>query len=320
MWTDGVGGTPIKEKAVSGLDEDVVTMSIEAARDTMARAQIDPREIRAVWVGSESHPYAVKPTSTVVAEAIGAVPNTQAADWEFACKAGTEAMQAAMGFVGSGMAKYALSIGMDTAQGRPGDALEYTAAAGGASIMIGPAKEALAVINGSYSFVTDTPDFWRRAHANYPSHGDRFTGEPAYFRHVMGAAEAIMEALGTTAADYDWAVFHQPNAKFPQRVAKILGFTAEQIAPGLLSPRIGNTYSGSAMIGLTGILDVAEPGDRILMVSYGSGAGSDAFDIRTTERLPEVRNLAPSTEDYIARRIEIDYATYTRFRDKLKMS
>jgi hydroxymethylglutaryl-CoA synthase len=56
------------------------------------------------------------------------------------------------------------------------------------------------------------------------------------------------------------------------------------------------------------------------MVSYGSGAGSDAFDMRTTERLPEVRGLAPSTEDYIARRTEIDYATYTRFRDKLKMS
>ncbi len=320
MWTGGEGGTPIKEKAVSGLDEDVVTMSIEAARDTMARARIDPREIRAVWVGSESHPYAVKPTSTIVAEAIGAVPNTMAGDWEFACKAGTEAMQAAMGFVGSGMAKYALSIGMDTAQGRPGDALEYTAAAGGASILIGPADESLAVISGSYSFVTDTPDFWRRAHANYPSHGDRFTGEPAYFRHVMGSAEALMEALGTTAADYQWAVFHQPNAKFPQRVAKMLGFSAEQIAPGLLSPRIGNTYSGSAMIGLTGILDVAEPGDRILMVSYGSGAGSDAFDLRTTERLIEVRNLAPSTEDYIARRTEIDYATYTRFRDKLKMS
>jgi hydroxymethylglutaryl-CoA synthase len=320
MWTDGVGGTPIIEKAVNGLDEDVITMSIEAARDTMKRAQINPREIRAVWVGSESHPYAVKPSSTIVAEAIGAVPNTQAADWEFACKAGTEAMQAAMGFVGSGMAKYALSIGMDTAQGRPGDALEYTAAAGGASVLIGPGEEAVAIIEGSYSFVTDTPDFWRRAHANYPSHGDRFTGEPAYFKHVMGAAEALMEALGRIPADYDWAVFHQPNAKFPQRVGKMLGFTAAQIAPGLLSPRIGNTYSGSTMIGLTAILDIAEPGDRILMVSYGSGAGSDAFDIITTDRLPEVRDLAPMTEDYIARRTEIDYATYSRFRDKLKLS
>jgi hydroxymethylglutaryl-CoA synthase len=295
-------------------------MSIEAARNAMARAQIDPRDIRAVWVGSESHPYAVKPTSTIVAESIGAVPNTQAADWEFACKAGTEAMQAAIGFVGSGMARYALSIGMDTAQGRPGDALEYTAAAGGAAILIGPSEEAIAIIEGSYSFVTDTPDFWRRAHSNYPSHGDRFTGEPAYFKHIMGAAEAIMAALGVTAADYDYAVFHQPNAKFPQRVAKMLGFSPEQIAPGLLSPRIGNTYAGSAVIGLTATLDVAKPGDHILVVSYGSGAGSDAFSLRVTERIDQVRDMALTTEAYINRRTEIDYATYTRYRDKLKMS
>ena len=93
-----------------------------------------------MWVGSESHPYAVKPTSTIVAEAIGAVPNTQAADWQFACKAGTEAMQAAIGFVGSGMAHYALAIGMDTAQGRPGDALEYTAGAGGAAFLRRPGR------------------------------------------------------------------------------------------------------------------------------------------------------------------------------------
>ncbi|MDX1689178.1 MAG: hydroxymethylglutaryl-CoA synthase [Candidatus Promineifilaceae bacterium] len=320
MWKGGKGGVPVTEKSVPGLDEDVATMSIEAARNAMTRARINPQQIRAVWVGSESHPYAVKPTSTIVAEAIGAVPHTQAADWEFACKAGTEAMQAAIGFVGSGMARYALSIGMDTAQGRPGDALEYTAAAGGAAILIGRSEEALAVIEGSYSFVTDTPDFWRRAHAQYPSHGDRFTGEPAYFNHIISAAETLMEAMERTPSDYAWAVFHQPNVKFPVRAAKMLGFTQEQIEPGLLSGRIGNTYAGSAVIGLTAILDVAQPGDRILMVSYGSGAGSDAFDLRVTERISEIRGLAPTTEDYIARRTEIDYATYTRYRDKLKMS
>jgi hydroxymethylglutaryl-CoA synthase len=209
---------------------------------------------------------------------------------------------------------------MDTAQGRPGDALEYTAAAGGAAILIGPGDEAVAIVEGSYSFVTDTPDFWRRAHAQYPSHGDRFTGEPAYFQHIIGAAEALMEALGRTAADYQYAVFHQPNAKFPQRVAKMLGFDHEQIAPGLLSPRIGNTYAGSAVIGLTATLDVAQAGDRILLVSYGSGAGSDAFSLLVTDRIDEARNRALTTEAYIDRREEIDYATYTRYRDKLKMS
>ena len=181
IWTNGLGGSPVKEKAVAGFDEDVVTMAIEAARNAIACAEIDPLYIRAVWVGSESHPYAVKPTSTIVAESIGTSANIQAADWEFACKAGTEAVQAAIGLVGSGMAQYILSIGMDTAQARPGDALEYTAGSGGAAFLLGPADESYAVYLGSYSYVTDTPDFWRRAGESYPSHGDRFTGEPAYF-------------------------------------------------------------------------------------------------------------------------------------------
>src|SRR5512147_439743 len=319
VWTGGLGGTPIKEKAVAGLDEDVITMSIEAARNALSRARIDPTEIRAVWVGSESHPYAVKPTSTLVAEAIGAVPNTQGADFEFACKAGTEAMVAAMGIVGSGMGHYAMAIGMDTAQGKPGDALEYTAGAGGGAYILGPAEESLAVINASYSYVTDTPDFWRREYQKYPEHGMRFTGEPAYFKHITEAGMHLMEASGTTAKDYKWAVFHQPNTKFPQRVAGQLGFSMEQIEPGLLVPVIGNTYAGAAVIGLTAILDIAQPGDRILCVSFGSGAGSDAFDIIVTDKVTERAGLAPKTQDYIKRRTEIDYATYVRFRGKLTM-
>src|SRR5512134_3618732 len=136
VWTGGKGGLPIKEKSVPGMDEDVITMSIEAARNAVKRAQINPQELRAVWVGSESHPYAVRPSSTIVAEAIGASVSIQAGDWEFACKAGTEAMVAAIAMVGAGMGRYALAIGMDTAQGRPSDALEYTAAAGGAAFIL----------------------------------------------------------------------------------------------------------------------------------------------------------------------------------------
>jgi hydroxymethylglutaryl-CoA synthase len=316
IWKGGEG-TPVKEKAVAGLDEDVVTMSIEAARNALSRAGISPEELRAVWIGSESHPYAVKPSSTIVAEAIGATPNIQAADLEFACKAGSEAMVAGIGLVGSGMAHYALAIGMDTAQGRPGDALEFTAACGGAAYILGPAGESLAVIEATYSYVTDTPDFWRREGQKYPQHGQRFTGDPAYFKHIRSAGKALMDEMGTKAADYAYAVFHQPNTKFPQRVAGMLGFSDEQIKTGLLSPVIGNTYAGAALVGLTAVLDIAKPGDRILMVTYGSGAGSDAFSIKVTEAIDSRRNKAPSTANYIARRVEIDYATYVRMRGKL---
>ncbi len=197
IWTGEAGGGPVKEKSVPGLDEDVITMSIEAARNALARAGIDPGELRAVWIGSESHPYSVKPSGTVVAEAIGAAPHIQAADMEFACKAGTEAVVMGMGLVGSGMGRYALAIGMDTAQGKPGDALEYTAAAGGAAFIIGPGEDSLALIQSAYSYVTDTPDFWRRADVKYPEHGQRFTGEPAYFKHITESATTLMTENGT---------------------------------------------------------------------------------------------------------------------------
>jgi hydroxymethylglutaryl-CoA synthase len=208
---------------------------------------------------------------------------------------------------------------MDTAQARPGDALEYTAGAGGAAHLIGPADEAVATFEGSYSYVTDTPDFWRRAYVHYPSHGGRFTGEPAYFKHTLAAAEGLMVSLGTEPADYAHAVLHQPNVKFPRSAARSLGFTAAQLQAGLLANEVGNTYAGSSLLGLTAILDIAAPGERILLVSYGSGAGSDAISLRATEALPVRRERARATRDYVARRVEIDYATYVRYAGKLRL-
>lgn len=319
LWTDGQGGVPVDSKSVPGPDEDTITMSIEAARNAMRRAQIPSSRLTAVWVGSESHPYSVKPSGTLVAEALGATPWVSTADWEFACKAGSEAMTAAMGMVGSAMADYVLAIGADTAQSRPSDALEYTASAGAAALLIGPANESLATIEATISYVSDTPDFFRRADRPYPVHGNRFTGEPAYFHHIQASASRLLSELGHTPHDYRYAIFHQPNAKFPQAVAKRLGFTDEQIAPGLLSPQIGNTYSAAALGGLCATLDVAAPGDRILVASYGSGAGSDAYSIVVSEALLERRNRAPLTAAYLARAIMLDYAMYAKWRGKLVM-
>ena len=310
---------PVKQKSVPGMDEDVITMSIEASKNALRRAQIDNKEIRAIWVGSESHPYAVKPSGTVVGEVLNIIPNIISADMEFACKAGTEAMQAATAFVGSSMGDYALAVGMDTAQARPGDALEYTAAAGGAAFIMGPAENALAVIEGSFSYVTDTPDFFRRAYQKYPEHGNRFTGEPAYFEHITESVKALLKGLNLKPTDYTAAVFHQPNVKFPQKVAKMLRFTKEQIKYGLLAGKIGNTYAGSSVIGLTDILDHSKPGDRILLASFGSGAGSDAFSLVVTDKIKDAVKRAPITRDYVERSIAVNYGLYARWRNKIVM-
>lgn len=319
VWKMGEDTLHLEEKAVPGLDEDTTTIAIEAARNALGKAKIDPQKLGAIWLGSESKPYSVKPTATIVAQAVGATPHITAADWEFACKAGTEAMQAAFGFVASGMAEYAMAIGADTAQGRPGDQLEYTTGAGGAAFIVGPEAESMAYLEGSHSYVSDTPDFFRRPSQHYPTHGNRFTGEPAYFTHTMMAARHLMEALGYGPQDYDKVVFHQPNSKFPVRLAKRLGFAPEQYQDGLLVPVIGNTYAASSALGLAAILDKAEPGERILLASFGSGAGSDAFSFVTTELITRGRNPLPTVADYVARRREIDYARYARHRGKLAM-
>jgi hydroxymethylglutaryl-CoA synthase len=311
-------GLELKEKSVPSPDEDVVTLSVEAARNALARARgVDPTEIGCIYIGSESHPYAVKPTGTIVGEAIGAFPSCHVADYEFACKAGSEAMFVAHGLVKAGLVKYGLAIGADTSQGAPGDALEYSAAAGAAAFIMG-ADNVIATIDHTYSFTTDTPDFWRREYQHYPQHAGRFTGEPAYFRTVMGASKGLLDKTGMAPADFQWAVFHQPNGKFPMRVGKMLGFTREQMEQGWLVPRLGNTYSGASPLGLTAILDVANPGDKIFMCSYGSGSGSDAFVYTVTERIKEVQKLAPPTTDLLDKnQIYLEYGEYAKFRHKI---
>ncbi len=312
-------GLNVRRKSVPAPDEDTITISTEALRIALVRGAIDPQQVGAVYVGSESHPYAVKPTATVVAQAVGATPFLTAADFEFACKAGTAAIQTCLGLVGAEMIRYGVAIGTDTSQGAPGDALEYSASAGGAAFVIGQ-ERVICQVRRTLSYTTDTPDFWRREGQKYPSHSGRFTGEPAYFRHVTECARRMMETEGTTPADYAHVVFHQPNGKFPQRVGKQLGFSDAQMRYGLVTPDIGNTYSAAALIGLANVLDRAAPHERILVVGYGSGAGSDAFDLETTDEIASFdRSHGRPVQWYLDSGTEIPYAVYAKFRGKIHM-
>lgn len=274
-----IAGLGISEKTVAGREEDSYTMAFEAARQAIEVAEIQSSEISAIFVGSESHPYAVKPTSSMLTSSLDLHPFCHCADLEFACKAGTAGMQIVDSFIRAGQVQYGMAIGTDTAQSRPGDALEYTAAAGAAAVILGPekTKNALCRIDHTLSFTTDTPDFWRPTGEKYPHHAGRFTGEPAYFRHVQEVTKGILAIAHRKPADVDHVIFHMPNAKFPTVAAKKLGFTEEQMALGFIVPAIGNTYAACSPLGLTYVLEEAKKGETILLVSYGSGSGSDAF-------------------------------------------
>ncbi|MBI5331952.1 MAG: hydroxymethylglutaryl-CoA synthase [Candidatus Aenigmarchaeota archaeon] len=319
-----IKGLGVEEKAVASRDEDTITMAVEAARNALARAMTDKtfnlKQLGCLFIGSESHPYAVKPSGATVAEALGISSNfgnqMMVADLEFACKAGTAGLQMAHAFVKSGMIEAGMAMGSDTAQGRPGDALEYTAASGAACFIV--SKNPVAELEGTYSFTTDTPSFWRAEGKKYPSHGARFTGEPAYFKHLTSATKALMQKLGLKESDFNHVVFHMPNAKFPLQAAKMLGIDANKLKQGLVVTKIGNTYSGSSPLGLTAILDIAKPGERILVTSYGSGDGSDAFSFVANDKITELQNIGKKTWDYINNdKKYIDYGTYLKLRGKI---
>ena len=317
VW--GKQSTPIKSKSFPSIDEDSLTIAYEAARIAIESSNAPKEKIRAIYVGSESKPYAVKPSGTVLIDALGLNNKILSADFEFACKAGTEAIEAISGLVSSGMIEMGIAIGADTSQGRPGDELEYTAAAGGAAFIISKASDGvLAEIEASNSYVTDTPDFWRRSGEKYPRHLYRFTGEPAYFHHIITSVRQFFEEYGYEPSDFKYVIFHQPNAKYPQRVAKMLGFSKEQIKRGLLSPIIGNTYSGATLVGLANVLDEAQPGDLIFLASFGSGAGSDSFVFRVTD-LIEKRRAKPPLKSFLERMVMRDYSIYVKYRGKLML-
>lgn len=310
-------------KTVPSIDEDTITLATGAGKIALDRFLANSGvvdNIETLFIGSESHPYAVKPSGTIVKTALGLSNYLSMADLQFACKAGSQSLQIAFAYVQAGMSKNAMAIGADTAQARPGDALEYTAAAGAAAFISGSEKngdQLLAELLATRSVATDTPDFWRKPKESYPQHFGRFTGEPAYFKHVTMATKALLEEVNLQPADIDFCIFHTPNAKFPQQVAKQLGFNAKQLLPSLIVKEVGNTYAAASLLALSEVLDIAPAKSKILVCSYGSGAGADAFLFETTNHLiTQRKKYSNMLAEQISALQAIDLANYQKMRSQ----
>jgi hydroxymethylglutaryl-CoA synthase len=321
---EGNGVLGVVERTLPFADEDTTTFAVEAGKRALIHSAIESRRVKKCFVGSESAPYAVNPSMSTVSQVLELGEPYEGGffsggiDSQFACKAATDLFIDAAALVAYSTfgGEYVMVIGADNSQAAAGDPLDYTVGAGGAAFIFGK-RDVIATLDCYVPYTSDTPDFYRRAREEYPKHGGRFTGVPAYFKHVGTAMRAAMEACNLTPGDIQYVACHSPNGKFPYQAAIEAGFNREQIEPGLVVRYIGNLYSASCPTALAAVLDIAKPGDKILMTSYGSGAGSEAYIFTVTEEIEQKRERSVTVREQIENphREYVDYSTYRRWKE-----
>ena len=328
MWQRGFPPSSIKQlygveaKAVARWDEDVITMAVDAAKASLVLSDVAPTKIGALFLGTSTNAYVTKASAPIIAESLGLGHDVMCSDLQFAGKSGTTALQIGIGLTEAGVVQHALAIGCDALSRHvaPNDIpLEYVAGSGGAAYVVGT-EGVIAQTENMYSYTTDTPDFFRLDGDRYIKRAVSSTEEwIGYSEHVREAIKRFNDRCGYALKDFDYAVFSQPDGKIAMKIGAQIGFTSEQMAPGLISRKIGDCGSASPLIGLAAVLDIANAGKRILVCSYGYGGGCDVLCLKTTDHLEILRKSGfyMTVKEIVDDGTEIDFKQYLRMERKI---
>lgn len=313
----------LSEVAVASWHDDVNTMASDAGKAALEMAGVALEKVGAIYLGTCTNPYATKASVTFVAESLDLSSELFSCDCQFGSKSGTSCLQICVGLVGGGVVNYGIAIGSDSllSHTAPNDwPLEYTSSAGAAAFVIG-GDGVVAEIEHMHAYATETADFFRLDGDRYISRGvyseEEFVG---YNRHITAAVEGFMKKFDAKPGDFDYAVIHQKNGVEHTTLGRQLGFTEEQLRPALVADKIGDTGSANTLIALAKVLDTAKTNQRILLASYGHGAGSDVLSLKVTAAINGARkrrNLYPNVEKQIGTRTPIKYQDYLRMQRKI---
>jgi len=306
-------GFKVRERAVLGVDEDVITLSIEAAKNALNKWNGSSSELNALYLGTCTNPYDSRSSAAVILEALGLANETMCADVQFSGKSGTAAMQICQALVASGLSKTAMAIGADTINRHiaPGDMSEAYAGAGAGVVVVGN-TDVIAEIEATTSYVSDLPDGFRLEGERYIRAGmmpGSTKNEIGIDEHTVKAAKSLFNKMKYEPKDFQYAVFQQPFVSTAYSLGRKLGFSQEQVTPGIYANVIGDAGSASTLLGLGKVLDTAKPGERILVVSYGFGAGSDAIILKVTDNIEKVQRNTNTLQDILDDKIYVDYPT-----------
>jgi 3-hydroxy-3-methylglutaryl CoA synthase len=310
------------ERTVNRQDEDPVTMAADAVASAIEMADVASEKIQGLYFGSFTNPYTTKSSGIIVAEIAGLSPRIRCADIQYGGKSGSAALDIVNAHIDSGNIAYGLAVGSDSVSKhcRPNDVMEFSCGAGAAAFVLGKHK-CIADIEAYTVYNTDTSDYFRVDGDRYLKRGfaeeEEFVG---YEDHVRNAVLLHFENTKTKPSDYRYAVFSQLQTRRTYALAESLGFERKAVEPAMLVDKIGYAGSASALIGLCAVLDGALPEEKVLIVSYGYGAGCDVFGLKVTNEIEEMRKRPkrlPSVQAMLEDKIMVDYKTYAKLERKI---
>lgn len=312
------GGRGKGENAVLNQNEDVITMAVEASFNAVEHAGLnDPKEIDAIYLSTDSPPNIEHSSTGVIAQTLGAKADIDVVDFTMSPRASISALKACVDAVEVGRIKYGLVIASDYRPASPGSNMEMSFGGGAAAFIVGD-QDTLADLEEVYTYSSNFRDSWRSQVDTYvKDYEPRFTRQYGYSDHILSSTNGLLSKTGLTVDQFQHVVFQQPDARLPMGVAKRLKVTPEQMKLGSIFQDIGDTGAACLFIGLSSIFDEAQPGDKILAVSYGSGT-SDSLCLTTKKPLENARDRCKSYKSYLSTKAYIDYPKYLRSKDTLK--
>ncbi len=303
------------EKAVAGSDEDPVTMSVAAGLDCLKG--IDPKTVNALFMATTCSPYRERQCANIVASALDLPRASRNADFSNCLRAGTTAMLSALDAVKAGSLNKVLVTAADMRLGGAAGGDEMAFGDGSAALLFGKDKVAVEV-EDSYTLSDDLSDYWRDSDDKFVRHWeDRFGREQGYLKIPKEAVEGLLKKSNVAKGDIAKVCLYGANARVQATLGKQMGFKPEQIQDPLLGT-VGDTGTALPLMILVAALEVAKPGDRILLVSYGNG--SAAILLRVTEEIKNIKNRRGIKKHLEIKKILNSYGRYLRWREMISLA
>ena len=309
-------------RAVASHDEDTTTLGVEAGRRALA---VGPGagSVQDLFFSTPDPGYLDKTSATTVHAALGLGRAAGAYDFAGSSRSAVGTLLQALGGAagaGGGRGRTTLAILSDLRTGLAGSAEERESGDGAAAFVCAP-DGAVAELVGRGAASDEFLDRWRvPGEADSHVWEERF-GEELYVPLAREAFAAALKDAGLAEGDVDHAVVTGLHVRAVRAAASGLGVRQGALAPDLTAS-VGNLGAAQAGVALCDVLERAEPGQVVALLSLADGA--DALILRTTDALGAAQRAraeagVPSVAEQVAAgRDDLSYATFLTWRGQLR--